>query len=125
MTIRSVIFVLGFVIGAAACGGNDASNARNDAGSDASNDGASCTTDSECGGNFATCIFPLADGCNAKGHCFHPTGAVCTSFIELCGCNGTPVKYGCMWGDDEHASGPAVPGKQYYPQDCPTQDGGL
>jgi len=57
--------------------------------------GGTCVKDADCGtGN--ECLYKMADGCTAKGSCHKgPTGAVCASLTEYCGCLGQTVGVPC------------------------------
>ena len=124
-SIKSWVLVFGLAIGAAACGGNSKSTCATD--SDC-NSGSACTTDSDCNGSNprGKCQFAIADGCNAKGHCYEPPSNTvqCQLFTNACGCNGTAARVGCFW-QDGYASAPVIPGETNALQDCPTEDGGF
>ncbi|HTA90268.1 MAG TPA: hypothetical protein VK745_11850 [Polyangiaceae bacterium] len=64
---------------------------------------ADCQSDSDCGSD-QRCVYPVADGCAAKGVCQSPpSGTNCDALAEYCGCDGSHVSVGCGW------SGGSVP----------------
>jgi hypothetical protein len=71
-----------------------------------------CTTSSDCGAEEA-CLFPIGD-CLAMGRCLSPSslGAVCSTAITYCGCNGTTVAGVCgsgySYGPTADRHGPSV-----------------
>jgi len=55
-----------------------------------------CTSDDDCGATGAPCLFAVADGCAAVGHCM-TTAAVCPSAPAACACDGTTLRLnGCF-----------------------------
>lgn len=64
---------------------------------------ADCQSDADCSaGQY--CVYPVADGCAAKGVCqAPPSGAVCRSLQDYCACDGSLVSVGCG------SSGASVP----------------
>jgi hypothetical protein len=59
--------------------------------------GAPCAFDGDCAGDEA-CVYAIADGCAAKTTCQkRPTGAICNSAFNYCGCDGQTIAIMCRW----------------------------
>ncbi|MEO6952680.1 MAG: hypothetical protein ABI321_12790 [Polyangia bacterium] len=81
---------IGLVLVFAACGGS-----------------AECVKDSDCG-TGSSCVYKVADGCEAQGECVaKPTGIQCYALESYCGCSGTPVNAGCGFPAG-YATGPTT-----------------
>ncbi len=79
---------------------------------DCSSVGSDCQTDSDCDSG-QSCIYPIADGCKAKGKCEAPSGTPCRSIAEYCGCDGSIVYVGgCSF------SGAPAPVQSGFAGDC-------
>jgi hypothetical protein len=71
-----------------------------------------CQTTSDCGSG-QSCVYPVTDGCSAKGVCEDtPSGTNCQAFVEYCGCDGSLVSVGCGF------SGGSVPVEGTYTGSC-------
>jgi hypothetical protein len=85
-------------------GGNDSPDLR-------TVDGLDCSSDAECGSQFYVCAYKISDGCAAKGKCAHVSVPTCASILELCGCDGKPVRAGACFYADGYAGGPTTGAK--------------
>jgi hypothetical protein len=72
-------------------------------------DAPSCVRDQDCGSPNQHCVYKIADGCAATGHCAaRPSGPTCASIVLLCGCDGTMVGSGSCQYPDGYAGGPTT-----------------
>jgi hypothetical protein len=106
MSLLKAVMVLSLFV--AGCGGPLLSDqpGASTAGASA-NDGQSCVTKADCGGPQYVCAYPVADGCQAKGHCATVV-APCDAIREVCGCDGKPVETGDCFYAVGYASGPTT-----------------
>jgi len=71
-----------------------------------------CQTDGDCG-SAQLCVYPITDGCSAKGICQdQPSGSHCNVFVQYCGCDGRAVLVACGF------TGGSVPVEGPYTGSC-------
>lgn len=59
--------------------------------------GSPCAFDGDCASDEA-CLYAIADGCAAKKTCQkRPTGEICNSAFNYCGCDGQTITIMCGW----------------------------
>jgi hypothetical protein len=99
-------------------GGRDASTDSGESADLTSVVGSPCVTDQDCppgtqysppnsAYNMRLCVYSIADGCSAVGHCADLQLPECSHLTPLCGCNGSVVRTGCGY-QSGYASGPTT-----------------
>jgi len=65
-----------------------------------------CRTDAECGSG-QRCVYPIKDGCSAKGQCEDLSTPRCNLITTYCGCDGSTVSVSCGYsGGSAPVAGP-------------------
>jgi hypothetical protein len=70
-------------------------------------EGDPCVKDADCKSPSLLCAYKIGS-CSAKGQCAKVPTPTCASIVELCGCDGTPVKSGACFYATGYASGPTT-----------------
>lgn len=70
-----------------------------------------CKTDADCGSD-QLCVYPVKEGCAAKGVCEDTPNIRCASLVLYCGCDGSAVSVPCGF------SGGSAPVSGRYASSC-------